>query len=69
MENNKQVEKWMSEWIDRINEQASPVDRWVKTPFGNIKNPKFIPSEDGDNDSEFNITLSFDEFDDSEDSE
>jgi hypothetical protein len=59
---DKQIESWMKEWVDRVNEAKKPKeDFWIETSFGEFKNPKFIPSEK-DNTNEINITIQCDEW-------
>ena len=58
---NKQAEKWLKEWADMISQKAEKEDFWVETPFGKIKNPKFVP-EQSDSDNEITLTIKYEEW-------
>ena len=52
---------WLKDWIKLANkEESGDEDFWVDTPFGRLKNPKFIPGEKSE-DNEINITIQYEE--------
>jgi len=62
MKIDNSVENWMKEWVNIVNKTTPQEDFWVETPFGDIKNPKFISTENLQ-DNELTITIQYDEWD------
>lgn len=60
MMNNSEY-NWLKSWSDLINKKAEPEDFWIETPFGEFKNPKFIPGEKS-KENEINITIQYEEW-------
>ena len=45
MKIDNSVENWMKEWVSIVNKTTPQEDFWIETPFGDIKNPKVISTE------------------------